>query len=281
VRADSRFLGQPKPFWANVRTISQKLGYTIRGTQQIRVPSFEEMRRALEDLGLTSDHIATDGEPTPFGSTLDDYFRYRAEVLYDFVQHQLMDVEAALSTYEDLWVFYQPRRSPPMNKQKGDKKAPAFFTAIINMLIEAHAQGHPCNYDPQQLTTVTMHDKPLRTLARRVDGAFPETVNPVAVWEIKEYYYTTTFGSRVADGVYESLLDGMELEELRQEAGVDVRHVLMADSHYTWWGMGRSYLCRVIDMLHMGYLDEALFGREVVDVLPRLVTEWVQVLESR
>ena len=39
-------------------------------------------------------------------------------------------------------------------------------------------------------------------------------MDPLAVWEIKEYYYTTTFGSRVADGVYETLLDGMELREL-------------------------------------------------------------------
>jgi len=31
------------------------------------------------------------------------------------------------------------------------------------------------------------------------------------------YYYTTTFGSRVEDGVYETLLDGMELEELREQ----------------------------------------------------------------
>ena len=40
-------------------------------------------------------------------------------------------------------------------------------------------------------------------------------LNPIAIWEIKEYYYTTTFGSRIADGVYETPLDGMELEELR------------------------------------------------------------------
>jgi len=52
-------------------------------------------------------------------------------------------------------------------------------------------------------------ESPLRTLARRVDGAFTDTVNPIAVWEIKEYYYTKTFGSRVADGIYETLLDGM------------------------------------------------------------------------
>ena len=122
---------------------------------------------------------------------------------------------------------------------------------------------------------------PLRTLARRVDGAFPSAINPVAVWEIKEYYYTTTFGSRVADGVYETLLDGMELEELRHSERIDVKHYLILDDRFTWWDCGRSYLCRIVDMIHMGYVDEVLFGREVVERLPALVTEWVQAARSR
>src|SRR5208282_766488 len=92
----------------------------------------------------------------------------------------------------------------------------------------------PCDYDPHSLTTVTRAGIPLRTLARRVDGGFPSTVNPIAVWEIKEYYYTTTFGSRVADGVYETLLDGMELAELREKEGIHVLHYLFVDAHYTW-----------------------------------------------
>ena len=149
------------------------------------------------------------------------------------------------------------------------------------MLIESHARGNPCDYDPRRLTTVTKDNAPLRTLARRVDGAFPSVVDPVAVWEIKEYYYTTTFGSRVADGVYETLLDGMELEELSNSEGIRVRHYLMIDSHYTWWVCGRSYLCRMIDMIHMGYVDEILFGYEIVERLPQLVEEWVTDLHTR
>ena len=121
---------------------------------------------------------------------------------------------------------------------------------------------------------------PLRTLARRVDGAFPTAVNPIAIWEIKEYYYTTTFGSRVADGVYETLLDGMELEELEASAGYLIDHVLFIDGRYTWWECGRSYLCRMIDMLHMGYVDEIIFGNEVIDRLPLLVQEWMQRREA-
>jgi hypothetical protein len=164
-----------------------------------------------------------------------------------------------------------------------EKKKPAYFTGIVNMLIEAHAEGLPCDYDPRQLTTVTRDNAPFRTLARRIDGAFPSPANPIAVWEVKEYYYTTTFGSRVADGVYESLLDGMEIEELRLETKdrIDIKHYLMLDAYFTWWVKGRSYLCRIIDMLNMGYVDEALFGSEVTERLPTIVREWVQVARDR
>ncbi len=147
-------------------------------------------------------------------------------------------------------------------------------------MIEANAEGFPCNHDPRKLTAFTRNNAPLRTLARRVDGAFTSTVNPIAIWEIKEYYYTTTFGSRVADGVYETLLDGMEIEELHEHENVEVKHYLMLDDYNTWWNDGRSYLCRIIDMLHMGYVDEVLFGYEVVERLPALVKEWVQIARS-
>ncbi|RLS58547.1 MAG: hypothetical protein DWH91_02170 [Planctomycetota bacterium] len=163
-----------------------------------------------------------------------------------------------------------------MNKQKGEKKTPAYLTNIVRMLIDAQLKGQACDFDPRELTTFTQNGIPVQTLARWIDGAFPSTVNPLAVWEIKEYYHTTSFGSRVADGVYETLLDGMELQNLRHEFGIKCRHYLIVDAKYTWWECGRSYLCRIIDMLHMGYVDEVLFGREVVTRLPELVKEWQQ-----
>jgi hypothetical protein len=148
------------------------------------------------------------------------------------------------------------------------------------MIIGTFAKEYGFDADPHSLTTVTRGNQPLRTLARRLDGAFPSIVNPIAVWEIKEYYYTTTFGSRVADGVYETLLDGMEIEELQESEKITVKHYLFADSHFTWWACGKSYLCRIIDMLHMGYVDEVLFGREVVSELPRIVKEWIEIAEQ-
>ncbi|MEN6451099.1 MAG: hypothetical protein ABFC96_11460 [Thermoguttaceae bacterium] len=281
MKPDQRFLKLPKHFWANVRTISQKLGYTERAERVIKVPSLDEIQKALLDLGLESSHLLDDGGiVTPLGQSLQDYFEFRADILNNSVERLLMTAEEAAKLFAEQKRRLRPSCPVPMNKQKGKMRAVAYFTALINMLIEANAGGYPCDFDPRELTTVTVQKAPLRTLARRVDGAFPSAVNPLAVWEIKEYYYTTTFGSRVADGVYETLLDGMELEELREHEKIDVKHYLMIDAHYTWWDCGKSYLCRIIDMLHMGYVDEVLFGREVTQELPRIVKEWVTLLQA-
>ncbi|NJK90698.1 MAG: hypothetical protein HC904_02005 [Blastochloris sp.] len=189
-----------------------------------------------------------------------------------------MDAAQAKRVFEGLKRKLKPKCPLPMNKQKGTKQAPAYLTGIVNMLIEANCKGHAVDYDPHELTTVTRNGAPLRTLSRRVDGAFPSPINPLAIWEIKEYYYTTTFGSRVADGVYETLLDGMEIEELHISEDVQVLHYLFLDARYTWWDCGKSYLCRIVDMVQMGYVDEVLVGTQVVERLPELVRSWVSSL---
>jgi len=137
-----------------------------------------------------------------------------------------------------------------------------------------------CNYDPRTLTTVTLGGRPLCTLSRRVDGAYPSPVNPIAIWEIKEYYHTTSFGSRVADGIYETLLDGAELEAIK---GIDhrIRHYLFVDAYKTWWEDGKSYLCRLVDAMHMGYVDEVLVGSEALERVPQLAQEWVEEKKAR
>lgn len=282
MKPDARFLNQPKHFWANVRSISQHTGYTERGTGQILVPDLQMIMRSLEELELGTSHVidAAD-EVTALGATLEKYFHYRADILNRFVEPRLMNAEQAAAAFERVRAETKSSRAVAMNKQKGKKKKPAYLTAIVAMLIEANIGQTECDYDPRELTTFSREGAPLRTLARRVDGAFPSAKNPIAVWEIKEYYHTTTFGSRVADGVYETLLDGMELEELRQSEKVDCKHYLMIDAHYTWWRCGRSYLCRIVDMLHMGYVDEVLFGTEVLNAMPRLGREWVALHKAR
>lgn len=280
MRADPRFTNQPKAFWANVRTIAQELGYTDRATKQIRVYSMAEMVKAMGLIGLKGDHLVARGVETKLGQDLEAYFAYRADILNRLVHPNLMDADEAKKLFKQLRTKLKPTCPMPLNKQKGKKSGPALLTGMVNMLLEAALKPLPVDYDPRELTTVTRDGAPLRTLARRVDGAFPRTVNPIAIWEIKEYYHTTTFGSRVADGVYETLLDGMELQELREHEEVTVRHLLVIDSHYTWWECGRSYLCRVIDMLNMGSVGEVIFGKEVVSRLPEVAKEWRALYES-
>lgn len=269
-------------FWAYVRTISQQLGYTLRGKREIKIPTLLEIVAALTALGLDPSKAVTQSSyPTELGRALLDYFAYRARILNEDVQLQLMNSESARSLYEELLSHVRYPSPAPMNKQSGEKAVPQYFTAIINMLIADGIEGAQCDYSPGALTTVTTKGAAVRTLSRRVDGAFPAVVNPVAVWEVKEYYYTTTFGSRIADGVYETLVDGMELEELRESEGIEIKHYLMVDAFDTWWLKGRSYLCRMVDMLHMRYVDEILFGKEVVDRIPVITKEWTKTLASR
>ena len=279
MRPTDRFLRKPKSFWAAVRSLSQEIGYS-KG-DSIIVPRIEQMAEAFNKLGLDARRVIDAGGSTRLAEELLDYFAERSRALVDEVEPKLMDTPQAGTLFETFRDEFRPTCPIPMNKQKGDKRVEAYLTALVNMMIEKYARGYPCVYDPQALTTITRDGAPLRTLARRLDGAFPSTVNPISIWEVKEYYYTKTFGSRVADGVYETLLDGMEVEELRVHEDIDVKHYLMVDSHYTWWRCGKAYLCRMFDMLHMGYVDEILFGIEVVEEMPRIVVEWVNLLEQR
>ncbi len=282
MKPNEAFLNLPKNFWASARLISQEVGYTQRTTGQIKIPTNAEIEIKLQDLDINFSLLQEQSSNfRNFGELLQNYFSYRAGILNTYVEPRLMNATKAGKVFKGLFKELQPTYPVPMNKQKGKMKKPAYLTGIVNMLIEANSNGLPCDYDPHQLTTATRDNLPVRTFARRVDGAFPNSINPIAIWEIKEYYYTTTFGSRVADGIYETLLDGLELEELREHENIDIKHYLIIDAYDTWWKQGKSYLCRIIDMLHMGYIDEVLFGYEVTERMPSIVAEWVDIYQSQ
>ncbi len=177
----------PSEFWANVRHLGQTLGYTERGgSGRVRVYTLQQVVDGLAKASLATHHVVNpDATPTAFGDQLIAYAAFRADTLNRVVRPNLMDAPAAAELYGELRARLNPTRPVPMNKQKGDKKAPNFLTGLVNMLIEANADGYDFNTDPRALTTVTRDGLPLRTLARRVDGAFPTTVNPVSIWEIK------------------------------------------------------------------------------------------------
>ena len=278
MKPNSTFLNLPLHFWADVRLISERVGYSKNGV--VINPSLESILEKYNSLNFRTDHIYKNDNFTDYGQSITNYLDYRCVILNDEVEKLLMDKDEAAGIYSEMVKRLNPKCPLPLNKQKGEKAGPAFFTGIINMLIESNIGENPCNYDPHNLLVVSSQKRPIQVLSRRVDGAFPSVTNPVAIWEIKEYYNTTTFGSRAADGVYETQLDGMELQKLFEVSREKVLHYLMIDSHNTWWNDGKAYLCRIIDMLHMGYVDEVLFGREIFSRLPEVIPEWINKTEQ-
>jgi hypothetical protein len=268
------FQAKSAEFWAAVKLVSQLAGYSTRKTKtrpsEIRVYDAATVKRVLRDRGL---------DPVALGGDLADVVAYsecRAKLLND-VAGEFMDRAAARTLFAEIKgrLHGAPGELVAWNKQKGDKRHEAYLTSIVNLLTyEAlDPQGKTFAHNPRGPLTFAMDGKPLRTLFRWMDGAYPTINHPHASWEIKEYYGTTTFGSRVADGVYETALDGYELDNLREACGIEVKHYLFVDDRFTWWGLGKSYLCRIVDMLHSGLVDQVFFGREVLQ-WPTVVKSW-------
>ncbi len=286
MKPNNKYKNLDAEFWANIKFLNQRLGYFERKTlvnpnPEFVVPTIDQIIEVFEKENLDySRLIQHDNSFTEYGILLHDYFQYRKKVLNQEVEPNLMDAKEAKVIFNKYKTKLKPTCPLPLNKQKGNKKDFAFLTGLVNMFIEATSKGFTCNYDPKELTAVTQNGFPVRTLSRRVDGAFPDVINPIAIWEIKEYYYTTTFGSRVADGVYETMLDGYEIGEIKDNLNIDIKHYLFIDAHYTWWGMGKSYLCRIVDMLHMGLVDEVVVGKETLTRVPELINEWMTLLKK-
>lgn len=275
MQAFEEFRDMPASFWAVVKFVSEELGYTNRKEGMIRSYSEKEIIDLFECYGFTINRRQI--------RFVAEYSQMRADALNNIARHYLMNAQTAREMFEDLRETYSQNNylcKLPMNKQKGPMKQIAFFTASINILTEMTIRnaglfdGEKCfNDDPRQLMYVIDEGYVVGASSRRMDGAYPDIVNPRIIWEVKEYYYTTTFGSRVADGVYETQLDGYELKDISERTQSPILHVLFVDGYKTWWEDGKSYLCRIIDMLNAGFVDEVIIGREVLH-------RWPNVLQS-
>ena len=276
MRAFPDFSDMSSEFWAFVKFVSEMLGYTVRREGVVQTYTEDEIIKLCRKKNTyVSNRLLRQ---------VVRYFDMRADLLNNFAEEMLMDAETARAECEPLLRLHTEDGfycKLPLNKQKGDMKQIAYFTAIINILAERTIRE--CipditelgfDDDPRGLVYIWDNERALiGASSRRFDGAYPSIENPRMVWEIKEYYYATTFGSRVADGVYETQLDGYEFKELLNRTGRKVYHVLFVDAYRTWWIQGKSYLCRIIDSLNMGLVDEVIIGREVF-------TRWPELLKS-
>ena len=296
-------------FWAYVRAIGESSGYTDRKMDRVSTFSTAAMLESLRKMGRPTEVLGSANNPSALAQKLSEYFSYRAGVLNERVRVNLLavkgeddrryDVGDARAEYEEVKrvvgahertevrdrkdtvvaVTYKVGDAVvyvPMNKQRDEKRAESYLTGMVNLLIAYTLDGASCDYDPRRIPVFDKEGSLYAAFSRRMDGSFPSTVNPKAMWEIKEYYYTTTFGSKVSDAVYITSLDGYERLDLQRETGIRIEHLVIVDAYDTWWGKGKSYLCRLIDVLNMGHVDEILFGREVRERLPEIARGWTK-----
>jgi len=272
----AQFGSYDRPFWAHVKLVSESLGYSARARRADPAIQGTLRRYAKEEIDrcLRTGTLYMNGPPAGLVERLEVYLNRRAEILEKQAAPNLMNRDQAREIFEDLRGRLNPRCTLPLNKQRGEKRHHAYMACTVNMLTEQTLAGRTFDDNPRGLVVVTRDGVLLRTFSRWMDGAYPARVDPTAIWEVKEYYGTTTFGSRVADGVYETMLDGEECAELKAQVGRKVLHYLIVDDKFTWWDCGRSYLCRLVDALHTGLLDEVLFGREILTRWPEIVKSW-------
>jgi hypothetical protein len=278
MRANTEFQNRGLDFWAHVKVLSEKLSYSSGG--QIKKYNITDIDSIMYSLGLRCNQQMI--------QDIHRYLNFRADLLNNQVSRLLLDIEDAKMLFSKFYALHEEYGLTcklPLNKQKGEKSGYAYYTGIINIITELEirefAKERGLRYgkdigfddDPRSLTYIENKHSLLAVLSRRYDGALPSTINPLAIWEIKEYYNTTTFGSRIADGVYETQLDGYELHEIEEVYGIRPQHIYFIDSRRTWWEMGKSYLCRIIDMLHQGLVDDVFFGREVLEDWPECLNE--------
>lgn len=244
-------------FSAIVRAITIDLGYSSDG--RVVVPDKADILKSLSRNDF--------GHGTELVTSLVEYFRIRAhDVETEMIAH-MMSVEEAAYHFNELRARYNPKCPLPHNSQQD--REPRYLTGIINILLETCLSE--CDFNPQRCVSFRRKGLILGTLSRRVDGAYPSCINPIAFWEVKEFYANKTFGSRCASALYDTLLDGEELRALKS-SGVKSKHYLFLDAMPLPAGI--SYLCRLYDALHTGMVDGIFCGRQVLRLVPELAREW-------
>lgn len=155
----------------------------------------------------------------------------------------------------------------------GYHKSPKVLVNTVDAFVDAEClpTSTPVDKDPQSRAAIVSRDH-IWVSPRRLDGAIPSLFNPVALWEIKEYWGKTSGGSKMSDAIYEIQLVGTELRLFEDEFGVHVNHYAILDGKHQW-SARKSDLRRSVDLLYSGLLDELVVGREVL-------TEWPRILQG-
>jgi len=140
-------------------------------------------------------------------------------------------------------------------------------------LAEAVCKEYGFTIDPNpQTRCVWLVEHKLHVTARNLDGAIPALLDPILIWEIKEYWGATSGGSKMSDAVYECALVGRELRDFEKRTGLHFDHAVLLDGKEQWTSR-KSDLLRFCDLYYQGLVDALIIGREIE-------TQWQPYVKS-
>ena len=120
MRAFCKYTNESGSFWAFVKYVTERLGYTDRRTGLIKSYTYQEICNLCANNGI----LAT--ESLIIKST--EYCSARADVINNEIQYNLMNAEQAESLFNQIYNQGQYQSKIIMNKQSGAKKKVSYYT---------------------------------------------------------------------------------------------------------------------------------------------------------
>lgn len=232
----------------------------------------ENKQRELIDQLNSEKSLPAGGERFPISvEAISQFFNYvnQREKAFEAAFDRLRDEEKAKRYCVENKIAFSTTATQSKDHHQASKALVATVSAIA--VDECAKRSIPIDKNPQA-RCVWCNSRGLHVTARNLDGAIPSTVNPVIIWEIKEYWGKTSGGSKMSDAVYECNLVGRELRDFEQQSGVAVLHAVFVDGKEQW-SSRKSDLKRFIDLENQGLIDRLFIGTDVE-------TKWRQYLSN-
>ena len=199
------------------------------------------------------------------------------DLLKDYIDHStalLQDALGLLRTEKKALDFCKKEGfkvgSTRTRTRSHHQSSKALIAAVSGIASCACANaGIEVNIDPQR-RAVWFSENGLHVSARNLDGAIPSVNNPLAIWEIKEYWGKTKGGSKMSDAVYECHLVGLELRMFEASYDNSIEHIVFVDGKEQW-AYRKSDLLRFIDLNQQGLINHLIVGSEVESEWPKIV----------